>query len=151
MGNKVQDILNRKGDFVLTVRPDDSAHEAIQRMVERNVGSVVVSEDGSLPDGIFSERDYLRRVTLDPDVPEDVPVREVMTSDLIVVDPTYEVEECLAIITGEKIRHLPVVKAGYSGEMVGIISIGDCVKHLSRERKTRIRYLEQYMTGGYTG
>lgn len=149
METKVRDILRDKGDFVLTISSDQSVFEAISKMVEHNVGSIVIV-DGEEIQGVFTERDYLRDIILKERSSKTTPIRDVMTTDLIVVDPDYEAEECLAIMTEQKIRHLPVVEGDESGTLTGLVSIGDCVKRLSRDRKTRIRSLEQYITGGYT-
>lgn len=147
MDTQVKDILREKGSFVLTIAPDESVFAAISKMVDHNVGSIVIVDDGV--EGIFTERDYLRDIILEERSSKTTAIRDVMTTDLIVVDPEYDAEECLAIMTEEKIRHLPVVEQGDAGDLAGIISIGDCVKRLSRDRKTRIRSLEQYIKGGY--
>jgi CBS domain-containing protein len=148
MDTQVKDILREKGSFVLTIAPEESVFSAISKMVDHNVGSIViVDEDGV--QGIFTERDYLRDIILEERSSKTTAIRDVMTTDLIVVDPEYDAEECMAIMTEQKIRHLPVVEQGDSGDLAGLISIGDCVKRLSEDRKTRIRSLEQYIKGSY--
>jgi CBS domain-containing protein len=146
--NQVKDILARKGGQVHAIDRDATVFEAIGKMVASNVGSVVVTEgDGSIC-GIFTERDYLRRITLEGRTSKDTTVGEVMTTDVICTTPDRAVEGCLAIMAQRKIRHLPVMKGS---ELVGIISIGDLVKHLTAKQKVEIEYLRDYITGKYPG
>jgi CBS domain-containing protein len=114
----------------------------VKRMVEAGVGSLLVT-DGDEISGIFTERDYLRRMTLEGRDDKDTAVREVMTAPLIVVTPETEIEECMAVMTDRRIRHLPVVEAG---EIVGILSIGDVVKFKSKQQSFEIQYLTDYIT-----
>ncbi len=141
----VFDILRRKGSRVVTIDPEVSVFDAIRRMVENNVGSIVVVRGTDIV-GIFTERDYLRRIVLDGRTSRETPVSEVMTADVIYVDPTQDIKQCLAIMTEKKIRHLPVMD---ERELVGVISIGDCVKELSRGAEANVRYLTDYITGRY--
>lgn len=143
----VRQLINDKGDFVLTIGPERTAREALERMVEHDVSSIVVREDNSTV-GILSDRDYIRRVTLDEDVTEDVKVKDIMTEDILVVHMDTTVEECMAIMTKERIRHLPVME---NGELAGIISIGDCVNRLSEKSQKRIEALKRYIRGKYPG
>jgi CBS domain-containing protein len=140
----VKDILAAKGGQVHTISGSATAYEAADKLVRCNVGSLVVMEEGKVA-GIFTERDYLRRVTLTDLPPRSTAVREVMTPRIICVDPERSLGDCMAIMTQERIRHLPVAAAG--GEIVGMISIGDLVKHLSREQEVEIRYLTSYIQG----
>lgn len=142
---RVRDLLDSKGDFVLTIGSDATAREALETMVDHNVGSILVQDEDTVH-GIFSDRDYLRRVVLAEGVAEQVPIREVMTSDMIVVSLKDKVEDCMGIMTQQRIRHLPVVE---EGELKGLISIGDCVKSLSDEREFKIKQLEKYISGNY--
>ncbi len=142
---RVAEILEAKGDFVLTISSDKSALDALEQMVHRNVGSIIVMEEGSVA-GLFSERDYIRRIVLSETSDGSVPVGDVMTERLVVVDPGYNVEECMAIMTSKRIRHLPVIE---DDNLVGIVSIGDCVKKLSEQAQLRIKHLEGYITGEY--
>ena len=141
---RVSDILIAKGETVHRVSPDTSAHAAIANMVSHGVGSLLVTERERIS-GIFTERDYLRRVLLQDLDGRTVKVSDVMTTNIIVVEPSRHVEDCMAIMTQRRIRHLPVVD---QGRLVGLISIGDLVKHLTREQEVEIRYLTEYITGG---
>lgn len=142
---RVADILARKGKEVHTVQQEASAFEALQAMVDRNVGSLVVL-DGEAIAGIFTERDYLRRVAREGRPPQSTKVREVMTQCLVCLDPDRSVEDCMAIMTQERVRHLPVLDAG---RLSGLVSIGDLVKHLSAEKEVEVRYLTDYIVGKY--
>lgn len=141
----VADILAVKGSDVLKVDREASVLEAIRSMVQANVGSVIVTE-GDAIQGIFTERDYLRRIVLEGRTSQTTPVIEVTTERLVVVDPSRSTDECMTIMTQERIRHLPVID---QGKLVGIISIGDLVKYLSKEREAEIRYLTDYIAGKY--
>jgi CBS domain-containing protein len=144
---KVSDILDAKGTEVWTVDRDATVLDAIRLMVDRNVGSLIVTQ-GDVICGVFTERDYLRRIVLQGRTSKDTRVIEVTTERLVVVDPTCPVEDCMSIMTTERIRHLPVIDGG---RLVGLVSIGDLVKHLSREREAEIRYLTDYIAGRYPG
>ena len=143
----VSDILSAKGQEVLTIDRDESVFEAIQTMVQSNVGSLIVTHGDAIC-GIFTERDYLRRIVLEGRTSKDTPVIEVTTERLVVVDPTRSIDECMSMMTSERIRHLPVID---DGKLVGLLSIGDLVKHLSSERESEIRYLTEYISGKYPG
>ncbi len=142
---RVADILARKGSQVHTIQKDASAFEALEAMVDRNVGSLVVL-DGEAIAGIFTERDYLRRVAREGRLPHDTPVHEVMTECLVCLDLERSVQDCMAIMTQERVRHLPVLDAG---QLAGLVSIGDLVKHLSAEKEVEVRYLTDYIVGRY--
>jgi CBS domain-containing protein len=144
---RVADILALKGSSVHTVDKRTTVFEAIKMMVEANVGSLIVT-DGDAIHGIITERDYLRRIVLEGRTSKTTAVLEVATERLVVVDPTRPLEECMALMTTERFRHLPVVDGG---KLVGVISIGDIVKHLSREREAEVRYLTDYISGKYPG
>jgi len=143
----VADILATKGSNVLTVDRDASVLDAIRSMVEANVGSVIVTE-GDAINGIFTERDYLRRIVLEGRTSQTTPVIEVTTERLVVVDPSRSTDECMSIMTQERVRHLPVID---QGKLVGVVSIGDLVKYLSKEREAEVRYLTDYIAGKYPG
>jgi CBS domain-containing protein len=140
--SRVREILDDKGHDVLRIEADASVFDAVKRMVEAGVGSLLVT-DGDEIGGIFTERDYLRRMTLEGRDDKDTAVREVMTAPLIVVTPETDVDECMAIMTDRRIRHLPVVEAK---EIVGILSIGDVVKFKSKQQSFEIQYLTDYIT-----
>ena len=141
----VFDILRRKGSRVVTTGPEVSVFEAIERMVENNVGSIVVVEGTDIV-GIFTERDYLRRIVLEGRTSRETALREIMTKDVVYIEPTETIKQCLAVMTEKKIRHLPVMD---ESELAGVVSIGDCVKELSRGAEVNVRYLTDYITGRY--
>jgi CBS domain-containing protein len=141
--NRVSEILGDKGHDVLEIEAGAPVLEAVKRMVEANVGSLLVTDDGSIV-GIVTERDYLRRVTLEDRDQRTTPVREVMSSPLVVVTPDTPLDECMAIMTDRRIRHLPVTE---HGQVVAIVSIGDVVKFMSQEQSFELRYLHEYITG----
>ena len=144
---RVTDILQIKGAHVHSISPDATVYHAIEKMVEYNVGALIVKEGRGIT-GIFTERDHLRRVTLGDRDPRTTLVREVMTPRLVCVEPVTSVEDCMAVMTRERIRHLPVVGGE---ELVGLVSIGDLVKHVSTEQQVEIRYLTEFITGGRAG
>ena len=141
--NRLAEILEEKGGQVLKIEGDASVLEAVQVMVENNVGSLLVTEDGEVT-GIVTERDYLRRVTLEGRT-EEAPVREITSSPLIVATLETTVDECMALMTDRRIRHVPVV----DGEtVVGLVSIGDLVKFKSQLQTFEIQFLNDYITAG---
>ncbi len=144
---RVSDVLQGKGSVVHQVAPGTSAFAAVAVMVGNGVGSLLVTEGGQVT-GIFTERDYLRRVLLRDLDGHATPVGEVMTRELFVVQPGRDLVDCMAIMTKHRIRHLPVVE---DGRLAGVLSIGDIVKHLSREREVEIRHLTEYITGSSLG
>ena len=145
--SRVADILARKGPEVKTIEKSSTVFEAIRKMVDTNVGSLVVM-DGDAIAGIFTERDYLRRIALQGRTSRETLVADAMTERLVVVDPGREIDDCLAIMTRQKIRHLPVIDGN---RLAGIVSIGDVVKFISKEREAEIRYLTDYITSKYPG
>lgn len=139
---QVSDILKGKQGPLLTISSEASVFDMVAQMVEANVGSLLVTVGGRI-EGIVTERDYLRRVTLEGRTDRETPVSEIMTSPLIVVTPQTPVEECMAIMTDRRIRHMPVVDAG---EVVALVSIGDLVKFQSQQQDFKIQYLTDYIT-----
>jgi CBS domain-containing protein len=141
--NRLAEIIEEKGGEVLEIDAEASVLEAVQWMVESNVGSLLVTEGGDVA-GIVTERDYLRRVTLEGRT-EDAPVREIMSAPLIVATLDTTVDECMALMTDRRIRHVPVV----DGEkVVGLVSIGDLVKFKSKLQTFEIQFLNDYITAG---
>jgi CBS domain-containing protein len=141
----VKDILEHKGTAqVWFVTPETSAREALHLMAEKNVGAVpVMNQDGSMA-GIFSERDYARKTLSLEDDPLNAHVRDLMSTKVMCIRPTTTVEECMALMTESRIRHLPV----YEGDhLKGIVSIGDVVKATIAEKEFVIEQLEHYITG----
>ena len=139
--NRIAEILEEKGREVLEIDAEASVLEAVRRMVKMNVGSLLVTDGGEVT-GIVTERDYLRRVTLE-DRTHEAPVREIMSSPLIVVTPESTVDECMALMTDRRIRHVPVVDGG---EVVGIVSIGDVVRFKSKQQSFELQFLHDYIT-----
>jgi len=139
----VRDLLRRKEVGVATVSEDDSVFEAIQRLIEDNIGAVVVMHEDELI-GIMSERDVTRNVAFAGKGAADTKVGDVMTRNVLYVRPDQTVEECMALMTDKSIRHLPVVELG---RMIGIVSIGDLVDLLISEKQFVIEQLENYITG----
>ena len=140
--NQLSEILAEKGTNVLKVDADASVFEAVRKMVDANVGSLLVTEGGEIA-GIVTERDYLRRVTLEGRTDKEIAVREIMSSPLIVVTPQTTVDECMALMTDRRIRHVPVVDGG---EVVGIVSIGDVVKFKSKRQSFELQFLHDYIS-----
>jgi CBS domain-containing protein len=140
--SQLWEILQAKGREVFQIDSEATVFEAINRMVEANVGALLVSERGSLT-GIVTERDYLRRVALEGRTDRGTKVREIMSSPLITVTPETTVEECMELMTERRIRHAPVLE---NGEVAGIVSIGDLVKFVTREQSHQIRYLTDYIS-----
>ena len=139
--NQLSENLDEKGHDVLRIEADASVFEAVKRMVEANVASLLVTEGGEIT-GIVTERDYLRRVALEGRTDNGTAVREIMSSPLIVVTPQTTVDECMALMTDRRIRHVPVVDGG---EVVGIVSIGDVVKFKSKQQSFEIKFLHDYI------
>jgi len=142
--NQVSEILGDKGRDVLRIDAEASALEAVRQMIGANIGSLLVTDGGEVT-GIVTERDYLRRVAEEGPADDSVSVREIMSSPLIVVSPETKIDECMAVMTDRRIRHLPVVE---NGDVVGIVSIGDVVKFKSKQQSFEIRYLTDYITSG---
>jgi CBS domain-containing protein len=140
--DRVSDVLKDKERRLLTVAADASVYDAVKQMVEANTGSLLVTVDGRI-EGIVTERDYLRRVTLEGRTDQETPVSEIMSGPLIVVRPDTSVEECMAVMTDRRIRHVPVVD---DGEVVAMLSIGDLVKYQSKQQSFQIQYLTDYIT-----
>jgi CBS domain-containing protein len=139
----VKHILQDKGHNVWHITPDALVVDALKLMAEKEVGSLLVLDEGKLV-GIISERDYARKVTLKGKSSLDTPVREIMTQKVISVRPENTIEECMALITDKHIRHLPVV---VDEKVVGIVSIGDVVKAELAEKDFLIKQLKNYITG----
>ncbi len=137
----VRDILARKGGEVHTVSPQETVYRAIGRLCELGVGSLVVVDQGR-PVGLFSERDYTCKVALKGRSSRETAVSEVMSSRLLVVAPDTETTECMALMTENRVRHLPVVE---EGRLVGLVSIGDIVKDIIDEQQYVIEQLERYI------
>ena len=141
----VAQILKSKRDqTVATISPEASVFEAVQKMAERNIGALVVVVENGKVVGVVTERDYARKVALMARTSRDTPVRDIMSAPVMYVRPSQTNEECMALMTENRLRHLPVME----GErMVGLISIGDLVKDIISEQKMIIEQLEHYIAG----
>ena len=140
----VAQLLRSKSHGVLTIAPDTAVFRALQLMAEKNVGAVLVLEGETLI-GIFSERDYARKVILKGKSSKDTLVREIMSSHVLYVRPEQTIEDCMALMTGKRVRHLPVLED--EQRVVGVISIGDVVKDIISEQEFMIEQLQNYITG----
>lgn len=141
----VRHILESKGYDVWSVPPDMSIYEALQVMADKDVGAVLVMEGDELA-GIFSERDYARKVVLEGRSSRETTVGEGMTSRVLYVRPDESIDGCMALMTDHRIRHLPVIE---NDRVTGVISIGDVVKALISQQANTIHYLESYITNGH--
>jgi CBS domain-containing protein len=141
----VRQLLEAKGSAVHAISPEASVYDALKLMAERNVGALAVTEGPRLV-GLVSERDYARKVVLLGRVSKDTPVRDIMTSEVVCVDPSQGVDDCMALMTERHFRHLPVLE---EGRLVGIISIGDVVKSILDHQQFTIQQLEHYIVGSH--
>ena len=138
------DILKSKPDqTVHTIRPTASVFDAVKLMAEKNIGALLVT-DGEQIVGIITERDYARKTILMGRTSKETPVRDVMTSEVMYVRPSHTSEECMALMTEGRLRHLPVIDGG---KLFGLISIGDLVKDIISEQRYIIDQLEHYISG----
>ncbi|MCU7943168.1 MAG: CBS domain-containing protein [Candidatus Thiodiazotropha sp. (ex Cardiolucina cf. quadrata)] len=138
----VNQLLQRKGYDIETIDPNATVFEALQSMADHEIGSLVVVKDKKIV-GLFSERDYARNIILKGRTSKETRVKEIMSSQVLVVNPEQTTEECMAIMTEKRIRHLPVMK---DNELVGIISIGDLVKAIIEEQQFVIEQLVSYIS-----
>ncbi|MDA8109012.1 MAG: CBS domain-containing protein [Betaproteobacteria bacterium] len=140
----VAHILKSKPEQqVYTTTPATSVYDAVKLMSDRNVGALVVVDEGKVV-GMFTERDYARKIVLMARSSKDTPVRDIMSAPVLYVSPKQTNEECMALMTENRLRHLPVMEGG---RLMGLISIGDLVKDIISEQKFIIRQLEHYIAG----
>lgn len=137
----LQQLFDAKGSQIHTIRPDAKVFEALQLMAQKDIGALPVM-DGERLVGIISERDYARKVILQGRSSQDIPVRDIMTTDVVTVDPTRTVEDCMSVMTQRRVRHLPVCEGS---KLVGLVSIGDLVKEVIAEQEQTIKQLESYI------
>ena len=142
----VRHLLQGKGNQVWTVTPQTTVYEALQLMATKNCGAVVVV-DGARVAGIFTERDYSRKVVLQGRTSKTTAVGELMTTEVLYINPDVTMEECMALMTQKRTRHLPVLE---HDQLAGLVSIGDVVKAVISDREFTIRELERYITGGHS-
>ncbi len=139
----VSQLLDAKGHGVWWVTPETTVYDALVLMAEKNCGALVVLEEGKLV-GIFSERDYARKIILKGKASKDTAVSEIMSTQIVFVRPEHSIQECMALMTAKRIRHLPVLE---DSKVAGVISIGDVVKTIISEQEFMIKQLEVYITG----
>ncbi len=137
----VQQLLESKRHGVASVAPETSVLDALKVMAEKEIGAVLVL-DGDALAGIFSERDYARKVVLQGKASKDTPVREIMTEKVVCVHPEQTIEDCMGLMTDKRVRHLPVLQGR---KVIGVVSIGDVVKEMLVEKEFLIKQLESYI------
>lgn len=143
MTKTIRQILTKK-PAVYSIEPRATVYAALKLMAEKNVGALVVLDGGQLA-GIFSERDYARKVALLGKSSKDTPVGEVMTAKVVTIDPDRTAGECMALMTEKRFRHLPVME---NAQLLGVISIGDVVRAVVEEQQFTIKQLESYISSG---
>ena len=139
----VSDLLKSKGHQVWSVIPDQAVYDALKLMADKNIGALLVLDKDRLV-GIFSERDYARKVILKGKSSKNIPVKEIMSSEVVYVRPEQTIQDCMALMTDRHIRHLPVLEGE---QLVGMVSIGDVVGSIIFEQGFEIKQLETYITG----
>ena len=140
----VVELLKKKGNDVWSVAPDIPVYKALELMLEKNCGAVLVLEEEKLV-GILSERDYARKVILKGKSSKDTPVAEIMSSEVVCIQPTHTIDDCMALMTDKRVRHLPVIEEE-GDALIGLISIGDVVKEVISEQEFIIHQLENYIS-----
>lgn len=138
----VSELLNSKGHAVYSIQPEATVKGALEELADKDIGALLVMAEGDLV-GIFSERDYARRVELEGRRSDDTNIQDVMTESPVCVRPDQSVDECMALMTERRIRHLPVIE---DDRVVGVISIGDVVKEVIAEQQFQIEQLENYIS-----
>ncbi len=143
--NNVAEIIKLKGKEVFTISPNITVFDALKILAEKNIGALVVTKNEKVV-GIFSERDYARKIILKGKSSIVTTVSELMTTDVLYVSPAESIDDCMDLMSDNHIRHLPVLE---EEKLVAVISIGDVVKHIIKHQKFQIRELEKYIKGGY--
>ena len=141
---KIEDFLNlNKNRQIYTISKDQSVRQALILMSEKNIGAIIIVDNNHFPIGIFSERDYARKVILKGKSSKDTLLDEVMTKELITITRDYKIDQCMEIMTEKKIRHLPILE---DKKILGVISIGDVLKIMIKEQKDLINHLQKFIT-----
>ena len=141
----IAQLLNTKGDQIWSIEPKATIFEALEIMSEKGIGALLVMEDGKLK-GIFSERDYARKVILKGKSSKETPVGELMTKKVFYIDSQKTINDCMAMMTAKRIRHVPVIE---DNQVMGIVTIGDVVNQIISEQEVTINHLENYITGSH--
>ena len=141
----VGNLLSIKGQEIWSIAPDKSVFEALEMMAEKNVSGLLILENDELV-GIFTERDYARKLILKGKLSKSTKVGDLMTKNILYVETQNTIEDCMTLMTTKRVRHLPVLK---SNRLIGILTIGDLVKQIISEQQTTINQLENYISGGY--
>ena len=141
----IAQLLKTKGDQIWSVEPKATIFEALEIMSEKEIGALLVMEDGKLT-GIFSERDYARKVILKGKSSKETPVGELMTKKVFYIDSQKTINDCMAMMTAKRIRHVPVIE---DNQVMGIVTIGDVVNQIISEQEVTINHLENYITGSH--
>ncbi len=139
---KVRNIIQTKGNAIYSVPSTVMVYQALEIMFEKNIGALLVVDDGKFR-GIFTERHYARKLALRGKSSRETPIGEIMTERPVTVTPDTSIDECMVLMSGKNIRHLPVVE---DDQLTGIISVGDVVRYIIKEQKSIIENLEQYIT-----
>lgn len=145
LGDPVRALLDHKGWGALSIGPEQTVYEAIQKMAEHGLGALVVV-DGETLAGMFSERDYARKVMLEGRTSHHTLIRDIMTRNVITVEPDATVDHCMHLMTEHRIRHLPVM---IGSRIAAIVSVGDLVKWIISRQSETIEHLQHYISGGY--
>jgi CBS domain-containing protein len=147
LAGSVGDILHQKGARIISITPDVTVFDAVKLLAEHNIGALPVLQDGRMV-GIFTERDYSRKIVLAGKSSKVTKVAEVMSPQPVLIEVGHSIEDCMEIMTDKRVRHLPVMRGG---ELVGIVSIGDLVKWIISAQSAALEQMEQYISGSYPG